>query len=101
LVGVVFTQRGVGEEAVVDSSTNAVVIGGVWEDFDLIVDGFDTRNTLEGIVDVTLEDGTGGITLNDDSFAVEAEGYPVEDAVVGEASEAFLDLLGDAHTVFL
>ena len=85
LIGVVFAQRGLGKDAVVDASANAVVIGGVRKDFDLIVDGFDARNAFQGIVDVFLENGARGVAFDDHGFAMEAEGDPVEDTVVGQA----------------
>src|SRR5580704_695850 len=86
LVGVVFPQRGLGEDAIVDCRTDAVVVGREREDFDLVVYRLDSGNTLEGVVDVFLENGTRGVALDDDGLAVEAEGDPVEDAKVGEAT---------------
>ena len=56
---------------------------------------------LRALVDVALEDGARGVAFDDDGLTVEAEGDPVEDAVVGEAGELLLDLLGDAQGVLL
>ena len=101
LVSVIFAQRGLGVDAVVDGGADAVVHRGVGKNLDLVIDRVDARDVLDGVFRVTFESGTGGVAFEDERFTVDAEGEPVEDSVGGEAGEFFLDLLNDADGVFL
>ena len=47
LVGVIFPQAGLRIDAVVDGSADTIVVRGIREDFDLVVDRLDSFNALE------------------------------------------------------
>ena len=101
LVGVIFAQRWLGIDAVVDRGADAVVHGRVGKNLDLVVDRVDALDSLDGVFSVTLENRAGGIASEDERFALDAKGEPVEDPVVGEVCELFLYLLDDAEGIFL
>jgi hypothetical protein len=88
-------------DTVVDGGADTIVVGGEGKDLDLVVDRLDSRDSLDGVTGVALEDGAGGVALEDEGFAMEAEGEPVEDAVVREAAQFLLHLGHDLHAVFL
>ena len=95
----VLAQGGLGVDAAVDVRADAVVHGGRGEDFNLVVDGLDAGDGLDGIFGVGFEDGAGGVALQNDGAALDAEVEGVEDVVGGEAEEVFLNGANDAGGV--
>jgi len=100
-VGVVFSERRRGVDAVIDRGANAVVVGRGWEHLNVVFDRLDAGNALHCALRIVLEDRTRGIAVEHEGFAVDAEGEPIEDAVVGEIAQLLLDLGNDAGGVVL
>jgi hypothetical protein len=101
LVGVIFPQTGLRINAVVNGGTNTVVVRRIRENFDLVVNRLYSGYALENVGCATLEGRTRGIAFENDCLAMEAEGNPVEDAIVGEAAEPLLHLFDDTEPVVL
>jgi hypothetical protein len=101
LVGVVLAEGGLCIDAVVYGGAYAIVVGREGEDLDLVVDGGDALYIFDGSTGLLLDNGPGGVALEDEGFTLDAKGDPVEDGVIGETTKLFPDRLHDAEGIFL